>query len=98
MKTNDPWKKLSDAARRRSRTTEPPTEMPWGFENSVLARVRARGASPAELWLRLAWRMVPAGAVVFLVCWFAVRPSPAIGVTSDSNELTELLIQEVFPQ
>ncbi len=98
MKANDPWKKLSDATRRRSRTPEPPTEMPWGFDNAVLARLRDRRSSPAELWLRLAWRMVPAGAAVFLVCWIAVRPSPAIGVTSDSNELAELLIQEVFPQ
>jgi hypothetical protein len=98
MKMSDPWKKLSDATRRRSRTTEPPTEMPWGFDNAVLARLRDKRSSPAELWLRLAWRMVPAGAAVFLVCWIAVRPSPAIGVTPDSNELAELLIQEVLPQ
>jgi hypothetical protein len=98
MKMNDPWKKLSDATRRRSRTTEPPTEMPWGFDNAVLARLQDRRTSPAELWLRMAWRMVPAGAAVFLVCWIAVPPSPATGVTPDSNELAELLIQEVFPQ
>jgi hypothetical protein len=72
--------------------------MPWGFDNAVLARLRDKRSLPAELWLRLAWRMVPAGAAVFLVCWIAARPDPAIGVTPDSNELAELLIQEVLPQ
>jgi hypothetical protein len=63
-----------------------------------MARLRARRSSPAELWLRLAWRMVPAGAAVFLVCWLAFRPAPANWAAFESNELTELLIQEVFPQ
>jgi hypothetical protein len=98
MKTNDPWKKLSDAARRRSRTAAPPSELPWGFESAVLARLRDRRPSPAELWLRMAWRLVPAGAAVFLACWIAVRPTPASCVTSDSHELTELLIEEALPQ
>jgi hypothetical protein len=98
MNTNDPWTRLSNAARRRPRQTEAPAEMPWGFDTRVLAQLRDRRSLPAELWLRLAWRMVPVGAAVFMVCWFAIRPAPAAWPTPDSAELTELLIEEVLPQ
>jgi hypothetical protein len=96
MNTNDPWKELSDAARQRPRPSEPPDEMPWGFDTRVLARLRDPRSLPAELWLRLAWRMIPVGAAVFMVCWFAIRPAPADWPAADSAELTELLIEEVL--
>ena len=97
MNTNDPWKQLSDAARRRPRTPDAPAEMPWGFDTRVLARLRDPRTLPAELWLRLAWRMVSVGAAVFAVCWFALRPVTPVWPASDSTELTELLIEEVWP-
>jgi hypothetical protein len=96
MNTNDPWKKLSDAARRRSPQVKAPAEMPLGFETRVLARLRDARSLPAELWLRLAWRMIPVGAAVFMVCCFAIRPVPADWPAADSAELTELLIEEVL--
>lgn len=96
MKTNDPWKKLSEAAGRRSRQTGPPAEMPWGFDARVLARLRDPRTQPAELWLRFAWRLMPVGAAIFAVCWFAIRPATPVWPASDSAELAELLIEEVL--
>ena len=98
MNTNDPWKRLSNVARQRPRPSEPPAEMPWGFDTRVLARLRDPRSLPAELWLRLTWRMVPVGAALFLVCWFAIRPTAPVWPVADSAELTELMIEEVWPQ
>ncbi len=98
MKKNDVWKKLSEAARRCPRQPDAPAELPLGFDTRVLARLRDKRSLPAELWLRLAWRMMPAGAAVLLVCWVAIPPAPAAWPTPDTAELTELLIQEGLPQ
>jgi hypothetical protein len=70
--------------------------MPWGFDTRVLARLRDQRRSSAELWLRWAWRMVPIGAAVFVVCWFAIRPATPVWPTADSAELTEHMIEEVL--
>ncbi|MCU0783940.1 MAG: hypothetical protein MUF81_07805 [Verrucomicrobia bacterium] len=94
MNINDPWKKLSAAARRCSRKTDGPVEIPFGLDTRVLARLRDKRPLPAELWLRLAWRLVPVGAAVFLVCW-VVLPARAVPETS-SPDLVEQLMQEVL--
>ena len=94
MNTNDAWKKLSEAARRCPRQPDAPAELPWGFDMRVLVRLRDKRPLPAELWLRLAWRLVPVGAAVFLVCW-VVLPARAVPETS-SPDLVEQLMQEVL--
>ena len=96
MNANNPWNKLSDIVRQRPRAPDAPAEMPWGFESRVLARLRESHPRTAELWLRLGWRLVPVGAAVFVVCWFAIRPATPVWPAADSAELTELMIEEVL--
>jgi hypothetical protein len=97
MKAKDPWKALSDTVRRRPRPVEPAQEMRGGFDGRVLARLRDPRIRSAELWLRLAWRTVPVGAAVWLVCWLAVKSDVAPWPGADGAELTDLLITEVLP-
>lgn len=92
MNTQDPWQRLSAAARKCSRDTTGPTEMPCEFDTRVLARM-SEPAGMAELWLHLAWRLVPLGAGVLLVCWL-VLPTPARSPATP--DLVEQLMQEIL--
>jgi len=82
MNTNNPWKRLADAARRHQPDTGAPAEMPLGFDTRVLARLRPPRRVAAELLGRLALDAVPVAAAVLVACWFTVRPdslgTPAI--------------------
>ena len=72
--------------------------MPWGFETRVLAQLRSNRSVPAGLWLRLAARVLPVAAAVFLVCLFAFQPAQPAPSGQDSAELADLLIVEALPQ
>ena len=94
MHTNDPWKKLSNDARRRPRPTGAPAEMPWGFAAGVLARLQASSPGATELWARLALRAVPLGAGALLLCWIAL-PSRSLP-SRPAPDMIEQLMQEVL--
>jgi hypothetical protein len=95
MNTNDPWKRLADSVRRRSEpSSSPPTEMPFGLETRVLARLRMPRNTAIELWARLALRAVPLGAAALVLCWMALPTQPT--ADSSASDEIEQLMQEVL--
>jgi hypothetical protein len=74
MNTNDPWKRLADAASRHQAKADTPAEMPFGFDTRVLAQLRPPRQVAAELLGRLAFGAIPVAAVVLAACWITVRP------------------------
>lgn len=95
MNTNNPWKRLADAARRHQVADSPPAEMPFGFDTRVLAQLRPQRQLTAELLGRLAFDAVPVAAVVLVACWLTVRPDAhAAPAMSDPVALAD----EVFAE
>jgi hypothetical protein len=76
MNTNDPWKRLADAASRHRTEAGAPGEMPFGFDTRVLAQLRPPRQLAAELLGRLAIGAIPVAAAVLAACWITVRPDP----------------------
>ncbi len=74
MNTNDPWKRLADAASRHQAKADTPGEMPFGFDTRVLAQLRPPRQVAAELLGRLAFGAIPVAAGVLLACWVTVQP------------------------
>lgn len=74
MKTNDPWKRLADAASRHPTEADTPAEMPFGFDTRVLAQLRPPRQLAAELLGRLAFGAIPFAAALLMACWFTVQP------------------------
>jgi len=95
MNTNDPWKRLAGAASRHRAGAEAPTEMPFGFDTRVLARLRPQRQMAAELLGRLAFGAIPVAAAVLLACWVTVQPDAhaALAVADPA-----LLADEVFAE
>jgi len=91
MNTNNPWKRLADAARRHTAGTEAPAEMPFGFDTRVLAQLRPPRQLTAELLGRLAFNAIPVAAAVLVVCWFTIRPDVAV---SDPVALADIVFAE----
>lgn len=99
LKSSKAWKRLANQARSFiAEHREQPATMPPGFDTRVLAHLGAPPGNLAELWLRLAWRLMPVGAAVFVIVWLALPPASADWPTPHSGELTELLIEEILPQ
>jgi len=95
MKTNDPWRRLANSARPQSapRPTVP-SEMPFGFDARVLARLHAPTAGAREAWARFALRSVPIGATALLICWLALPSRPP--QSPPAADIVESLMQEVM--
>jgi hypothetical protein len=95
MKTNDPWKRLTDSARTWAKPPPAgPDEMPFGFETRVLARLRVPRSSAIELWAQLALSALPLGLAVLVLCWVLL---PARQVANPpAPDVVEQLMQEVL--
>ncbi|MBM3858449.1 MAG: hypothetical protein FJ395_02225 [Verrucomicrobia bacterium] len=95
MNTNNPWKRLADAASRNTTGTEAPAEMPFGFDTRVLAQLRPQRQLTAELLGRLAFDAVPVAAVVLVACWLTVRPEPPVKLAAmDPVTLADVVFAE----
>jgi hypothetical protein len=74
MNTNDPWKRLANAASRHRTEPDTPAEMPFGFDTRVLAHLQPPRRVAAELLGRLAFGAIPVAAALLMACWITVRP------------------------
>ncbi|MCX6910708.1 MAG: hypothetical protein NTY01_22070 [Verrucomicrobia bacterium] len=95
MNTNDPWKRLANAASRHRIEPDTPAEMPFGFDTRVLAHLRPPRQMAAELLSRLAFGAIPFAAALLMACWFTVQPD-AHGRTAVADPAA--LADEVFAE
>jgi len=95
MNTNDPWKRLADAASCPANQTDRPPDMPFGFDTRVLAQLRPPRYMATELLGRLAFGAIPVAVGILLACWVTVRPDTHIRL-AQADPAT--LADEVFAE